>query len=102
MSFREIGTALGRSERWATLAVETAERREKAMAAGLGKVDFDGSILALRKFTSSELLDAGFNISMVAQRQCHGTQVLAWHYSRARDSSDRKAAEHLGRVVHTR
>ena len=102
MSFREIGERLGRSERWASLAVEAAVRREKATAAGLGTVGFDGSILALRKFTSSELLDAGFNISMVAQRQGHGPQVLTRHYSKSRASSDRKAAEHLGRVVHTR
>jgi hypothetical protein len=61
---------------------------------------FDGSILALRKFTSSELLDAGFNVSMVAQRQGHGTQVLVKHYAKGRVSADRKAAEHLGRVVH--
>jgi hypothetical protein len=101
LSFREIGEQLGRSERWAALAVQAAERREIAKAAGLGQVHFDGSILALRKFTSSELLDAGFNISMVAQRQGHGTQVLARHYSKTRASSDRRAAEHLGRIVHS-
>jgi integrase len=100
MSFRKIGEQFSRSERWAALAVQAAERREKTKAAGLGKVDYDGSILALRKFTSTELLDAGFNISMVAQRQGHGPQVLARHYSKARASADRKAAEHLGRVVH--
>lgn len=99
MSFQEIGKRLGRSERWAMLAVASAERREAALARGL-KLDFDGSILALRKFTSSELLDAGFNISMVAQRQGHGPQVLIKHYSKSRRSADRKAAEHLGRVVH--
>ncbi len=101
LSFREIGEQFGRSERWAALAIQAAERREIAKAAGLGQVHFDGSILALRKFTSSELLDAGFNISMVAQRQGHGPQVLARHYSKARASSDRKAADHLGRVVHS-
>ncbi|MDP9420724.1 MAG: hypothetical protein M3P53_11365 [Actinomycetota bacterium] len=99
LSFREIGERLGRSERWAMLAVVSAERREAAIARGLD-LDFDGSILALRKFTSSELLDAGFNISMVAQRQGHGPEVLIKHYSKSRRSSDRKAAEHLGRVVH--
>jgi integrase len=99
VSFNEIGKRLGRSERWATLAVASAERREAALARGLD-LDFDGSILALRKFTSSELLDAGFNISMVAQRQGHGPQVLIKHYSKSRRSADRKAAEHLGRVVH--
>jgi hypothetical protein len=45
------------------------------------------------------LLDAGFNISVVAQRQGHGPQVLVKHYAKARRSADRKAAEHLGRVV---
>jgi integrase len=101
MSFREIGERFKRSERWAALAVASAERREGALARGL-KLDFDGSILALRKFTSSELLDAGFNISMVAQRQGHGPGVLVRHYSKARKSADRSAAEHLGRVVHGR
>lgn len=57
-------------------------------------------IPALRTFTSSELLDAGFNVSMVAQRQGHGPQVLVKHYAKSRRSSDRKAAEHLGRLVH--
>ena len=69
------------------------------MSNGLGHA-FDGSILALRKFTSTELLDAGFNVSMVAQRQGHGPEVLVKHYAKARQSADRKAADHLGRVVH--
>lgn len=99
-SFREIGEQLGRSERWAMLAVGAAERREQARATGLGRNQFDGSIIALRKFTSSELLDAGFNIGMVAQRQGHGPEVLKRHYSKSRASADKKAAEHLGRVVH--
>jgi integrase len=99
MSLHEIGKQLRRSERWAALAVSSAQRREQAHARGL-TLEFDGSILALRKFTSSELLDAGFNVSMVAQRQGHGPQVLTKHYSKSRRSSDRKAAEHLGRVVH--
>ncbi len=97
MSFREIGQRLGRSERWAALAVQAAERRR---GAPVEKLAFDGSILALRKFTSSELLDAGFNISMVAQRQGHGPQVLARHYAKSRASADKKAADHLGRVIH--
>ena len=100
MSYREIGAALGRSERWAALAVATALRREDANSPGRGHLEFDGSILALRKFTSSELLDAGFNVSVVAQRQGHGPQVLTRHYSKSRASSDKRAAEHLGRVVH--
>lgn len=100
MSYRDIGEALDRSERWASLAVAAAERREMAKSSGRGDLDFDGSILALRKFTSSELLDAGFNISVVAERQGHGPQVLTRHYSKSRASSDKRAAEHLGRVVH--
>jgi hypothetical protein len=67
----EIGRRLNRSERWAQLAVASAGRRETAACAGTAEV-FDGSIIALRKFTSSELLDAGFNLSAVAQRQGHG------------------------------
>lgn len=100
LSYREIGAALGRSERWASLAVAAAARREHGQTSGRGDLDFDGSILALRKFTSSELLDAGFNVSVVAQRQGHGPQVLTRHYSKSRASSDKRAAEHLGRVVH--
>jgi integrase len=101
MSYAAIGKHLGRSERWATLAVASAKRREAARPRGTDNSPaFDGSILALRKFTSSELLDAGFNISMVAQRQGHGPQVLVKHYAKARRSADRRAAEHLGRVIH--
>ena len=84
------------------MAVASAERREAAKAAGRPQLNFDGSILGLRKFTSSELLDAGFNISVVAERQGHGPQVLTRHYSKSRASSDQRAAEHLGRVVHGR
>ena len=98
MTFAEIGKALGRSERWASMAVAAAERREAAEANGVHR--FDGSVLALRKFTSSELLDAGFSVAAVAQRQGHGPQVLVKHYGKRRLSADRKAAEHLGRVVH--
>jgi hypothetical protein len=100
MSLHEIGQRLGRSEYWAGLAVAAAERREHAAASRHTDLDFDGSILALRKFTSSELLDAGFNVSMVAQRQGHGPHVLTRHYSKSRASSDKRAAEHLGRVIH--
>ncbi len=99
MSLPDIGARSGRSDRWAALAIASAERREAATQRGLS-LHFDGLILALRKFTSSELLDAGFNISMVSQRQGHGPQVLVKHYSRSRRSADRRAAEHLGRLVH--
>ncbi|MDP9386876.1 MAG: hypothetical protein M3Q48_02840 [Actinomycetota bacterium] len=98
-SFADIGERLGRSERWASGAVAAALEREAARTRG-HSYDFDGSILALRRFTSSELLDAGFNISMVAQRQGHGPQVLTKHYAKGRRSADQKAAEHLGRVVY--
>lgn len=64
MSFAEIGKRLGRSERWAISAVAAAERREAATGAASAR--FDGSVLALRKLTSSELLDAGFSVAMVA------------------------------------
>jgi hypothetical protein len=99
MSYAEIGRQLGRTGRWASAAVAAAERREQ-VGGRPGRVRFDGSILALRKFTSTELLDAGFNISMVAQRQGHGPAVLIKHYAKARASADRRAAEHLGRIVH--
>jgi integrase len=102
LSYTEIGKRLGRSNKWAMMAVRSAERREALAAQGSRVEMFDGSILALRKFTSNELLDAGFNISMVAQRQGHGPQVLVKHYAKSRRSADRKAAEHLGHVVHRR
>jgi integrase len=98
-SFRQIAANLNRSERWVAMAIASAERREAAHTVG-AQLSFDGSILALRKFTSSELLDAGFNISAVAQRQGHGPQVLTKHYAKRRKSADRRAADHLGRVVH--
>lgn len=99
LSYKEIGRRLGRSERWAWAAMRSAERREAA--ADLGEVEwFDGSLLGLRKFTSSELLDSGFNIAVVAERQGHDPQVLAKHYTKSRRSADRKAAAHLGRLIH--
>jgi site-specific recombinase XerD len=98
MSFEEIGRRLGRTGRWASLAIAAAERRENAAVEDIDL--FDGSILGLRKFTSSELLDSGFNIAAVAERQGHGPQVLAKHYAKGRRSADRQAAEHLGRLIH--
>ena len=101
LSYKEIGRRVGRSERWAWAAVRAAERREAA--ADLGDVEwFDGSLLGLRKFTSSELLDSGFNIAVVAERQGHDPQVLAKHYTKSRRSADRRAADHLGRLIHGR
>jgi integrase len=99
LTYQEIGARLGRSERWAAAAVASAERREMAQARGL-RLGFDASVQGLRRFTSTELLDAGFNVSMVANRQGHSPHVLVDHYSKRRHSEDRRAAEHLGRVVH--
>ena len=99
MSYEDIGRQLSRSPKWAYNAVAAAIRREQAYRRGIGEF-FDGSVVALRKFTSSELLDAGFNINVVAKRQGHGPQVLVKHYSKARRSANRKAADFLGNVVH--
>lgn len=71
-------------------------RRELGLTGG----SFDATILALRKFTSTELMDAGFNPSLVSGRQGHTVQVMLQHYSKARRSADRAAADHLGRRVH--
>jgi intergrase/recombinase len=82
---------------WARRACDAALRREHATGLDL---NFNLSFNGFRKFTSSELLDAGFNISVVAQRQGHSPEVLAKHYTKARMSARRRAAEHLGSVVH--
>ena len=63
---------------------------------------FDATILALRKWTSSELMDAGFNPAAVSGRQGHTVQVMLHHYSTRRRSADQAAAEHLGAQVHRR
>jgi integrase len=97
-SYADIGAQLHRTEVWARKAVQSALRREAAPTGDAPP--FDGSVLALRKFTSSELLDAGFSVSAVAERQGHGPQVLVKHYGKRRRSADRRAAEHLGAVVH--
>jgi hypothetical protein len=78
-SYAEIGRRLDRSEQWAVMAIAAAVRRESAAAHG-GGLDFDGSILALRKFTSSELLDAGCEetVTMVS--------MLAWIPNRSEDT----------------
>jgi hypothetical protein len=98
LTYEEIGARLGRSARWAATAVASAERREAAEAQGL-RLGFDASVQGLRRFTSTELLDAGFNVSMVAKRQGHSPHVLVEHYSKLRDSEDARAADHLGTVV---
>ena len=63
---------------------------------------FDATILALRKWTSSELMDAGFNPAAVSGRQGHTVQVMLHHYSTRRQSADRAAAAHLGSRVYQR
>jgi integrase len=98
MSYDDIARTLRRSPMWARRACDSALRREQAYHQAT--LNFNLSFNGFRKFTSSELLDAGFNISVVAQRQGHGPAVLAKHYSKARRSAQRKAADHLGRVVH--
>lgn len=67
---------------------------------GAGGASFDATILALRKFTTTELLDAGFNPSMISSRQGHTTQTMLAHYGKRRRSADRSAAAHLGAGVH--
>jgi hypothetical protein len=97
MSYDDVAAALGRTQMWARRACDAALRREQHAGDALAcNVSFNG----FRKFTSSELLDAGFNISVVAQRQGHTPVVLAKHYTKARGAARRQAAEHLGRVVH--
>ncbi len=66
---------------------------------GLTKADFDANILAMRKWTSTELMDAGFNPSAVSGRQGHTVQVMLTNYSSRRGSADQAAADHLGRQV---
>ena len=97
MSYFDIAQTLGRTEMWARRACDAALRREHSAGFNL---NFNLSFNGFRKFTSSELLDAGFNISVVAQRQGHSPEILAKHYSKARMSVRREAADHLGRIVH--
>ena len=57
------------------------------------------NILAMRKWTSTELMDAGFNPSAVSGRQGHTVQVMLNNYSSRRASADQAAADHLGNKV---
>ncbi|MDA3041331.1 MAG: tyrosine-type recombinase/integrase [Actinomycetota bacterium] len=66
---------------------------------GITKSDFDANILAMRKWTSTELMDAGFNPSAVSGRQGHTVQVMLTNYSSRRSSADQAAADHLGAQV---
>lgn len=80
----------------------TRRMRQLRKKLGIAIGDFDATILALRKWTSSELMDAGFNPSAVSGRQGHTVQVMLKHYSKRRQSADVAAAAHLGRQVHGR
>ena len=78
----------------------TRRMRQLRKRLGIRADDFDATILALRKWTSSELMDAGFNPSTVSGRQGHSVQVMLHQYSTRRRSADCRAAEHLGARVH--
>ena len=80
----------------------TRRMRQLGRKLGLAGGDFDATVLALRKWTSSELMDAGFNPSAVSGRQGHTVQVMLHHYSKRRRSADVAAAAHLGERVHRR
>jgi integrase len=78
----------------------TRRMRQLRRRLGITGDDFDATILALRKWSSSELMDAGFNPSAVSGRQGHTVQVMLHHYSTRRQSADRAAANHLGQKIH--
>ncbi len=78
----------------------TRRMRRLRKQLGAGSLDFDATILAMRKWTSTELMDAGFNPATVSGRQGHTIQVMLTNYSSRRASADQAAAEHLGAVVH--
>jgi integrase len=77
----------------------TRRMRNLRKILGLDGAPFDSTILALRKFTTTELMDAGFNPSAVSGRQGHTVQVMLSHYSKRRASADQAAAAHLGQKV---
>ncbi len=79
----------------------TRRMRQLRLRLGTDPVDFDATILAMRKWTSTELMDAGFNPSTVSGRQGHTVQVMLTNYSSRRASADQAAADHLGTVVHS-
>lgn len=49
----------------------TRRMRDLRKRMGLSAGDLDATILAMRKWTTTELMDAGFNPSMVSGRQGH-------------------------------
>lgn len=83
---------------------ELMTRRMRRLRKQLGATaaDFDATILAMRKWTSTELMDAGFNPATVSGRQGHTVQVMLTNYASRRASADQAAADHLGSVVHQR
>ena len=80
----------------------TRRMRQLRKQHGLAEGNFDATILALRKWTTSELMDAGFNPAAVSGRQGHTVQVMLHHYSTRRQSADKAAADHLGQRIHGR
>ena len=80
----------------------TRRMRRLRMRIGTSNGDFDATILAMRKWTTTELMDAGFNPSTVSGRQGHTVQVMLNNYSTRRASADQAAADHLGGVIHRR
>ena len=78
----------------------TRHMRQLRKEHGLTDGSFDTTILALRKWTTTELMDAGFNPAAVSGRQGHAVQVMLHHYSTRRQSADRAAAAHLGTRIH--
>lgn len=78
----------------------TRRMRRLRKTFGAGEIDFDATILAMRKWTSTELMDAGFNPATVSGRQGHTIQVMLSNYSSRRASADQAAADHLGAAVH--
>ena len=75
---------------------ELLTRRMRQLRKELGLTDgsFDATMLALRKLTTSELMDAGLNPAALSGRQGHTVQVMLHHYSTRRESADKAAAEH--------
>lgn len=78
----------------------TRRMRRLRRSLGIDSVDFDATILAMRKWTTTELLDAGFNPSAISGRQGHTVQVMLNNYASRRASADQAAADHLGTAVH--
>ncbi len=80
---------------------ELMTRRMRALRTQLDLTEahFDANIIAMRKWTSTELMDAGFNPSAVSGRQGHTVQVMLNNYSSRRTSADQAAADHLGAKV---